>query len=62
MATGGELITVNAPGASGLQYDSTTSAWQFNWKTSGLAPGCYTITIVSAQAGQTSGPFPIRFR
>jgi hypothetical protein len=54
------VITVNDAGNSGYQYDSTTNTWQFNWKTTGLTAGCYTIKIHSGQSGQENGPFPIR--
>ena len=53
-------ITVNSAGASGYQYNSTTSTWQFNWQVKGNAPGCYNIYIVSGQTGQMSGPYPIQ--
>ena len=36
-------ITVNSAGASGYQYSSSTSTWQFNWQVKGNAPGCYNI-------------------
>lgn len=62
VTTDGDAITVLAAGASGLQYDVTTNTWQFNWQTHGLAAGCYSISIVSGQSGQTNGPFPIMVR
>jgi len=62
LTTGGELITVDAAGNLGLQYDTATHTWQFNWRTSELAAGCYAINIVSGQSGQSDGPFPIELR
>jgi hypothetical protein len=55
-------ITVNDTGNSGYQYDATTNTWQFNWKTTGLAQGCYNIYIQSGQSGQSNGGFPIQLK
>jgi hypothetical protein len=55
-------ITVNDPGASGYQYDSTSNTWQFNWKTTGAPKGCYVIYIFSGLTGQTSQAFPIQLK
>jgi predicted extracellular nuclease len=42
---GGEGVPFDAgsAGNSGLQFQDTT--FQFNWKTSGLAPGCYAASV-----------------
>jgi hypothetical protein len=60
--TGGTAIDVNDAGSSGYQYSSVTNTWQFNWKTVGLTPGCYNISISNTQTGQTDGFFPIQLR
>ena len=56
------VVTANDAGNSGYKYDSTTNTWQFNWKTTGLTAGCYTIKIHSGQSGQENGPFPIQLK
>jgi hypothetical protein len=56
------VVTANDAGNSGYQYDSTTNTWQFNWKTTGLTAGCYSIKIHSGQSGQENGPFPIQLK
>lgn len=63
-ATGSDAttITVSDAGASGYQYDPTSSTWQFNWKTTGLGSGCYNIYVISNLTGQKTGPFPIQLR
>ncbi|MBU5636528.1 HYR domain-containing protein [Geomonas sp. Red69] len=53
-------ITLDDAGASGLQYDSLTNTWQFNWKTTGLPAGIYNVYIQSDLTGQKSGPFPVK--
>jgi hypothetical protein len=60
--TGGTEVIVSSSGNSGYQYNSTTSTWQFNWKTSSSADpaGCYSITIRSSQTNQANGPFLIQ--
>lgn len=58
----GSPIVVGDPGKSGLQYDSLTNTWQWNWQTKGLGAGTYQISIVSGQTGQTDGPFAILLR
>jgi sugar lactone lactonase YvrE len=58
----GVQVMLTDAGTSGYQYDAATSSWQFNWQTAGLAPGCYSISISSAQTGQTNGPFPVQLR
>ena len=58
----GVQVVLNDAGTSGYQYDASTSSWQFNWHTAGLSPGCYSISISSAQTAQTNGPFPIQLR
>jgi len=57
-------ITVDAPGKSGLHYDSTTNMWIFNWQTKeGFTVGTtYNIWITSVQTGQANGPFPIQLK
>jgi hypothetical protein len=52
---------VDAPGASGLQYDAFTMTWQFNWQTEGKEVGTYAITITSEQA-ESSPIFEITLR
>jgi len=59
---GGNSIPVGDPGKSGLQYDTITNTWQFNWQTKGVAAGTYQIWITSAQTGQRNGPFAIQLR
>lgn len=44
---------LNDAGASGLQYDYANNTWQFNWKTSGLASGTYSIQIKNSTTQQT---------
>ncbi|GFO64438.1 HYR domain-containing protein [Geomonas paludis] len=56
----GDAITLDDAGASGLQYDSLTNTWQFNWKTTGQATGTYNVYIQSNLTGQKTGPFPIK--
>lgn len=60
--TGGTAIDVNDAGSSGYQYSTSTDTWQFNWKTTGLAPGCFNISITNTQTGQTNGFFAIQLR
>jgi hypothetical protein len=60
--TGGEPITVDAPGSTGYQYDPGSNSWQFNWKTTGLQQGCYNIFVTNGQTGQTAGGFPIQLK
>ena len=48
----GTLIA-SFPGGSDYRYSASSSNWQFNWKTTGLATGCYNITVTSVQTGQT---------
>jgi len=55
-------ITVDAPGKSGLRYDSANDMWIFNWQTKEYDPGIYNIYITSFQTGQINGPFPIQLR
>jgi hypothetical protein len=57
--TGGEVLDVDDAGHSGYQYDAATRTWQFNWKTTGVASGCYYIQVTSPQA-QASPLFPIQ--
>jgi len=59
-----EPITVDAPGKSGLHYDSTTNMWIFNWQTKEgfIAGTTYNIWITSVQTGQANGPFPIQLK
>ena len=52
-------ITVDSPGNSGYQYDSTTNTWQLNWQVKGSPAGCYDIYVVNGQTSQVNGPFPI---
>ena len=52
---------VDAPGASGLQYDALTMTWQFNWQTKDRKVGTYEITITSDQA-ESSPIFEIALR
>ncbi|HET9177623.1 MAG TPA: Ig-like domain repeat protein [Terriglobia bacterium] len=56
----GDILNIQASGNSGYQYDSTTNTWQFNWKTTGMNPGCYNVYIHSNLTGQTSQAFPIQ--
>ena len=51
--SGGAVLDVNAAGSSGYQYDPATKTWQFNWKTTGIAAGCYYIQVTSPQAQPT---------
>ncbi|WP_243314502.1 PxKF domain-containing protein [Geothrix paludis] len=57
--TGNADIALEDAGSSGYQYDSTTATWQFNWKTTGLAPGTYLISIKSGLTGQVNGTFAV---
>jgi len=36
-------------GNSGYQYDTLSNTWQFNWKTTKLTGGCYSIYIGNGQ-------------
>lgn len=47
-------IVVADSGKSGLQYDTLTNTWQWNWQTKGLTPGAYNISVVSVQTGQVN--------
>ena len=60
--SGGTVITVDDAGNSGYQYDSTTNTWQFNWKTRGLSPGCYNISVQTGVTSQSNGGFPIQLK
>ncbi|MBE3085145.1 MAG: LamG domain-containing protein [Bacteroidetes bacterium] len=60
--TTGILADVDAPGASGLQYDALTKTWQFNWQTKDRQLGIYNITITSGQTLQVFGPFEIQLK
>ena len=43
----GSPISADAPGNSGLRYDSTTNAFQFNWQTPrGATAGCYDVQVL----------------
>jgi hypothetical protein len=57
----GDDPTPEDAGGSGLRYDSAEKMWIFNWQTKGLAPGCYTVTIVSNLTGQAES-FEIQLR
>ena len=63
---GGLLEETEAPGSSGLHYDTTSGIWQwqFNWQTKDLylGTGIYKILITSVQTGQVNGPFLIELR
>jgi hypothetical protein len=59
-AAPGSAVNVNASGSGGYQYSGDT--WQLNWKTTGLAAGCYNIRIRNGQTGHIDGPLPIRLR
>jgi hypothetical protein len=48
----GTLIA-SYPGSSDYRYSASSLNWQFNWKTTGLATGCYKITVTSSQPTQT---------
>jgi hypothetical protein len=48
----GTLIA-SFPGSSDYRYSASSLNWQFNWKTTGLATGCYNVTVTSVQTGQT---------
>ena len=56
---GTDTITLEDTGASGYQYDASSGTWQFNWKTTGMAPGTYYIYIQCPTTGQVIGPIPI---
>ncbi|PYV20749.1 MAG: hypothetical protein DMG24_21840, partial [Acidobacteria bacterium] len=53
-------ITVTAVGSTTPTYDPSSLTWQLNWKTTGLAAGCYNIVVMNGQTQQTNGPFPIK--
>lgn len=55
-----EAVALDDAGTSGLQYDSTSNTWQFNWKTAGLTPGIYNVYIKCHVTKQTDGPFVIQ--
>lgn len=46
-------LVASYPGSSDYRYSASGLNWQFNWKTTGLATGCYKITVTSRQFGQT---------
>jgi Bacterial Ig domain len=58
--TASTIELVAYPGNSGFQYFPSTSKWQFNWQTTGLAAGCYNVRVFSQQTRQVNGPFLIR--
>ena len=59
----GTLEEEDAPGASGLHYDSSTFTWIFNWQTKDELVGLYEITITSGQAeSESSSAFPIELK
>lgn len=60
--TDGASVALNDTGASGYQYDTAARTWQFNWKTTGLASGCYYFTVTNGAVSQTDGPFVVRLR
>jgi len=61
-STGTLVDEVDAPGASGLQYDAFMKTWQFNWQTKkDQEEGTYGITITSDQA-ESSPIFEIALR
>lgn len=57
-----DLTDIDAPGSSGLRYDSLTMTWHFNWQTKGWEDGIYKIRITSGQTLQVNGPFLIQLR
>jgi hypothetical protein len=57
--TGTADIVLDDAGNSGLQYDSTTNTWQFNWKTTNLNPGTYLVSIKSGTTNQVNGTFSV---
>ncbi|MBJ6799317.1 HYR domain-containing protein [Geomonas propionica] len=55
-----DVVTLDDAGFSGLQYDSLTNTWQFNWKTTGYGDGLYNVYILSGLPGQKIGPFSVK--
>src|SRR5205085_553286 len=53
-------VVINGARNGGYLYTPATHTWQYDWKTTGAAAGCYNIRIGSKETGQTAGPFVIR--
>jgi len=53
-------IVLDDAGNSGYQYDTLSNTWQFNWKTTRLTGGCYSIYIGNGQTKTTyNNEYPI---
>jgi len=53
-------ILLDDAGNSGYQYDTLSNTWQFNWKTTKLTGGCYSIYIGNGQTKTTyNNEYPI---
>jgi len=56
-----DVVSVEAAGNSGYQYDSVLKMWQFNWKTTANSAGCYNIYISQGNLeGRKTVPFPLK--
>jgi hypothetical protein len=51
--SGSVTFTPESPGASTFQYSTTTFTWQFNWQTTKLLAGNYSVTLTCRKTGQT---------
>jgi HYR domain-containing protein len=66
--TGTPFIDTAKPGNTNFNYKSSSSTWQFNWKTPSppFTVGCYNVYIDLANAQgvllQTNGPFKAQLR
>ena len=52
--SGGDPVVVDAPGSSGLTYETATNTWRFNWKTQKGPEGCFNLVISEASIGVTN--------
>jgi hypothetical protein len=59
--TATEVLALSS-GASGYQYSTLNNEWQFNWKTTGLQPGCYNIYVSTGLTSQQTVAYPIQLR
>jgi chitinase len=55
-------IALNDTGNSSDHCDTASNTGQFNWKTNGLASGCYDIYLQSGQSGQGNGGYSIQLK
>jgi len=50
-------LVVDAPGESGLTYDTGGKTWHFNWQTPKASqPTCYVIRVTNSTPGYPISP------